>query len=665
VARLGRAAPIQPHVVLAPAVSGVTLVGAVAALVIAAPAGSVGAGVALAGPVAAVTITAPAGSVSVGVTLAGPVVNLAIAAPAGTVDTGGAVTIAGVTATFAVAAPAGTISAAVTLSAPVATFTITALPGSINGELIPDTIDAYLYDPTGQTQIAFLFTADAHTYRDEVSQRGSAGIRIPLDDAGPVDFGGIVKFVWRGQVRFGCRLNSEGIQFGKDGRKWVAFDNQPGLLSLLDQAFIEPEYGLKRTSSSDRHFGYMSADGPWRIASDWHTPRSVPWGQVGGRHFALPVGFTTADNWIARSSPNTGVSASTQNWFICTFTLPATIDVKILAAGDNFLEMFMDGEQILAVDRSNYFAWRTASEIPIRLTAGTHRWAARVENTVPIPAFAGTPNPVGFIANMRKVDKDGAVIAGGPVVQTNTTDWIVTDVQPGFRRAQVAKLLIEEAQARDVPGATSLRIGFTDTHDSDGQPFTDTPDEYSFAIGTISLADVVSQLGESHINFRVDPATMTLNAYDRMGADISASQTLALGEGGGVIAYDVIASSARSTVLLTQLADGTWQETTDAAGLAAVGRIETGVSLGSASTPATAASLAAAQLAESAHVQIGVTCQTSTVQGPQPYRDYNFGDSLTVPGRRGSTMKGRYLAVTVKKVDGAVETYPEFVEDRT
>jgi hypothetical protein len=524
---------------------------------------------------------------------------------------------------------------------------------------------AMLFDPTGQVTTGVLSNADALQYRREVSQRGNANLHVPLDEAGGVDFGSIVKFAWRGRVRFGCLINSEETKLGVDGRKWVAFDNQPGLLSLLDQAFIEPEYGLKRTSSGDRHFGYPSADGPWRVPANWHTPIAVPWGQPGGRHFALPKGFTTADNWIARSSPNAGVSASTQNWFIGVFDLADTVDARILAAGDNFLEMYMDGEQILGIDRSNYFAWRTASEIPIRLTAGRHRWAARIENTVPVPAFAGSPNPVGFIANLRRVDKDGNVAPGPPIMQTNTSDWIVTDITPGWRKAQVLKKLIEEAQARGVPGATSLTIGWTDTHDSAGVPWADAPGEYTFSIGTVSLADVASQLGESGFNVWVDADTMTVLAYGRMGVDRSGSLTLALGEGGGVIAYDVTASSARATAMLMHLEDGSWQDATDAPGIAAVGRIETGLQLGSASTPATAAAIAAAQLADSAHPQIGVTCQVHPSQGPQLHVDYDLGDSMIVPGRRGSTMKGRQLADTVKKVDGAVQVFPEFAEDRT
>ncbi len=49
-----------------------------------------------------------------------------------------------------------------------------------------------------------------------------------------------------------------------------------GIISLLDQAVIYPEYGLKASSSEDRIFNFSSADGVWRDVDAWEVPMETP-----------------------------------------------------------------------------------------------------------------------------------------------------------------------------------------------------------------------------------------------------------------------------------------------------------------------------------------------------------------------------------------------------
>ena len=83
--------------------------GAVAALTLAAPAGSIEADEAVSGSAAALALAAPAGSVVAGTVIAGAVSALSLAAPAGTVDADGDVTGAPAGA-LSLAAPAGAAS---------------------------------------------------------------------------------------------------------------------------------------------------------------------------------------------------------------------------------------------------------------------------------------------------------------------------------------------------------------------------------------------------------------------------------------------------------------------------------------------------------------------------------------------------------------------------
>jgi len=88
---------------------GTGVTGAVSALALAAPAGSVSAGATVAGAVAGLTFAAPAGSVVTGISVAGQVAGLTFAAPAGSVSAGA--TVAGATAALTLAAPGGSVTA--------------------------------------------------------------------------------------------------------------------------------------------------------------------------------------------------------------------------------------------------------------------------------------------------------------------------------------------------------------------------------------------------------------------------------------------------------------------------------------------------------------------------------------------------------------------------
>lgn len=115
----------------------VALTGAVAAVTLAAPAGTVSTqtNAALTGAVGVVTVSAPAGSVATqaNVTLTGAVGSVTIGAPAGTVATQGAVALTGAVSSASVAAPAGTVTTTtnVALTTTPATMSVAAPTGTV------------------------------------------------------------------------------------------------------------------------------------------------------------------------------------------------------------------------------------------------------------------------------------------------------------------------------------------------------------------------------------------------------------------------------------------------------------------------------------------------------------------------------------------------------
>ena len=528
---------------------------------------------------------------------------------------------------------------------------------------------AHLFDKTGVTWIADLVNARNIQWQAELSRPGTASFEVPLVDAGAIGDHSVVKFSYHGAIRFGCVIRSEAVAAAVDGTTWIKYDTQPGLLSLLNEAVVYPENGLSRRSPATRAFGYMSVDGPWRVTSEWVAPQAMVWGI--GHHHSKPAEFATLDptaNWIAYTNPNTTVSVNTINYFRASFTLAAAQDLQLMCAGDNFAEVYLDGECIVAADRLNIAGWRTATQVSTRLAAGTHLLAAKVENSPFTSSEFGGANPIGFILSVLPVDTNGDPIPNTPILHTDTTNWLVSDgvPEPGWSRAWVLGKLVAEARTRGVRGPLLLDPDFTDALDSDGVAFTDRG-EYAIDVATTGLADVVAQLCEADIDVDVDPATMTLQCFNRKGADRHATVALQLGKDGGYLkAYDTTRSAARFTSVLTQLANGTWLATQDTAGLAATGLVEVGLNIGSTNSVVTAANIARSQLAESAQSLVSFVGEPSTLGGPVAYVDYGLGDSIAVPGHRGvGVIKARVLSITVDASAEPVRAWPEFVQDNS
>jgi hypothetical protein len=528
-----------------------------------------------------------------------------------------------------------------------------------------DTVTAELFNPTGITSLGVLTNARNIKWQHELSKKGSASFEVPLADAGSITDRCIVKFSWRGAVRFGCRIVAEQCTLAVDGKRWIKFDNQPGLLSMLGDAVVYPEYPLTRKSAADRAFGFMSLAGSWRDPADWGAPAGYlmsaeTTARVGKPEAILPYN----PYWISTAGPATNVSAGAIDWFRYQFTTASDGTLSILTTADNFLTLYIDGEEQLRPDPANTHAWRDAFTVPAFLKAGTHVLAAKAENI-----WGGTiagVSPIAFV--LVALNLDSAGIPTGVLLKTDLTHWecYTTTGEPGWRRAQVLGKLHAEAVARSVPGPSNLTLGFDDTLDTDGQSWTDVG-SYVFPIGSLPLDEVASQLCEASMDVDVDPITMTLNAWKRRGSDLSSTVTLTLGDAGGSLKqYDTTRQAAAHTAILTQLSDGQWVETLDSAGVTASGRLEVGISVGSASTLVSAAASATDLLAVYAQQQVSVTGEPSSLVGAVPYVDYGLGDTITVPGHRASgTLKGRVLSITVDGSQTPVRAWPELVLDRS
>lgn len=542
----------------------------------------------------------------------------------------------------------------------------------------PDAIVASVYATNGFTRLAQLPTIRNAKWQIEISKPGAATFEVPLDDATTALLTDrrIVRLQWivNGAVRaqFGCRLESEAVAIAVDGRQWLRFEDQPGVMSMVGDAVVYPEYyanyGISGASwESARNFGYMSGQDFWMVPGAWVTPRGLRWdfGNLGSNiHFKTPVDFKIdpACEWISRWYPNTTQPFRAVNYFRTIYTLTEPADVQIMAAFDNYGDMYHDGDLVFAADYSQLKGWTTAQTKTLRVPAGNHVIAARVENG---PLLGGPgPNPVAMICEVRHVGRDGK--PGALIRRTNTTDWVTADdyPQPGFTRAQVLRRLLLEADTRGVYGPNHIPTLFTYDRDTNGQAWTDRGN-YTIDVGTVSLVDVIAQLTEADMDVVAETEGPKLLAYKRLGKDRRATVHLSWGEPAGSFKqFETQVTNTRYTAGIAQLSTGEWVEVDNAAGIAAIGRVEVGLQLASTGTDLTAGGVMARQLEESAQPVVAITSQTSLLVGAQPWVHYFLGDTITVPNARDTgTMAARVMSLTVDGTGDAIQAYPELVKD--
>lgn len=528
-----------------------------------------------------------------------------------------------------------------------------------------------LFDEDGVTRLAWLVHARAVSWQEENSKPGTGSFEVPLDDdtTALITPRRIVKLNW---IRLGVpvatfavRIMSESTQLSVDGRRWVRFDSQPGLLSMLADATVYPEYGLERRSPTSRLFGFMSSATSWFVPSQWVYPLGYTYAEETTIRKGYPPEMKTVNPaWIGAVLPSVSVPMHRVNFFRAHFNLPDTTNVEFVFTADNWLTLYVDGQEIMTPDLSSPYGWRTATTVRMNLAGGDHLVAARVENA---PAtHTGAGNPLGLIGFVAELDDAGKQV--GILLRTNMVHWQVAVGPSLWGRAEVLRQLVMEARDRGVVACTNLFLGFTPTHDSAGADWTDT-DSYAFDVGTVTVADIATQLSESTLDVAVDCETMKLNAWRRRGSDLSGTVRLRLGDdtaGGTLKSFESATEAPRFTTVLTQVHDGSWVETVDTSAVAASGRVETGLNLGSALSSATAGRLADAQLAENSTARHTVTSEPSTLEGAVAYIDYGIGDTITVPGPRNvGTMTARVLSLTVDATGEVVRAWPEYVQDES
>jgi hypothetical protein len=241
--------------------------------------------------------------------------------------------------------------------------------------------------------------------------------------------------------------------------------------------------------------------------------------------------------------------------------------------------------------------------------------------------------------------------------------------EPGWYPAQALKKTFLEAQDFGFAGPSLMR---TRVHRLPrlGRRGARAGPRGTFPIqtGGPSLLDFVAQLTEAgKMDVTVDTVRMKLQAWNRLGTDrYSTVEIKPANEGGNALSIAPARSHSRFNSVLTRLDDGTLIEVRDQASVDAWGVIGAGLSL-SASTEATARSVALAQMAESAQSRASIEVELTSEFGLIPGIHFDLGDSVKTRDTRNATIKARVMSINWKlaKPGEVPQVFVELEQDFT
>lgn len=380
-------------------------------------------------------------------------------------------------------------------------------------------------DPSTWVELTKVLAA---TTLSEVSNTGSVNLGVLNDSPELADVNGevLLGVEWYGEVAEAGVVGTEtkvSISADGEGGEVTTFE-MPGVAAILGEATVYPWGGAGRTPVEEtrlfdwRASDYLDFSWPdaaemaWRVSPFGVLPPY--WGAAEGASW--PLGMLWANTKWIWSPAGTWTDAPVGTClFRSGFEVPSGVSyVVIMAAFDNEGDLYLDG-QPLFTDVTDFRRAQVSDPIPV--SEGGHLLAARCTNGPPTVVGA---NPAGFICEVHASDAAGNVDpppSAGLLLHTDS-DWrclpYVTDGNyPGMPIGRIMRVLLYEALLRGCfPGLT---VSFTDSTDTAGQPWPFVVDVATNTGRTV--LDFFRDLAETYIDFRLEPATLQLHAWNKGG----------------------------------------------------------------------------------------------------------------------------------------------------
>lgn len=529
------------------------------------------------------------------------------------------------------------------------------------------TINVSVYKPDATTLIANIPKKRGAKFQNEINAPGSASFDLPLDNflvndhPDLLDYFNVVKFKLNGIVVKSWIV--EGIDITRVGQggpadRWVTLSGR-GPECGLEVAVVYPENGLRGDSPEDRLYNFTSADGAWLNPPDWATPVGVAWSaDTAPVRAGNPKAWASVDpdaQWLWSVDPTSTPIPPGPNWFRATITLTDVTNVIVYASADNRFVGYMDGE-LIVYDYDN-FAWTRVQQHTMTLGPGNHTFSVRAVNAELVSAT----NTAGFIGSIWQAAADGT--------KTNTNIWRSTPssmtvkaygAAPGWSGAAILIQSVQEAQDRGVTALEPVTFDFTGATDSDGNTWDDIQDRV-VSVST-DLSDLATQVVELSLDMEID-GNFVMHAWKKRGTDLSSTLALRPTRDLTSATSTSDASRIRNQALLKY--DGGWMEMFSAVSKSLYGRREVGLSVGTANSTDQTKLAGEAALRESVSPETTIPVAYTSTTGPQPFSDYNLGDTLMVPDRVQGMTKGRVMSITgaqtsdAAMIDWDIDFYPD------
>lgn len=419
-------------------------------------------------------------------------------------------------------------------------------------------IECHVYDATNTTKLGELPLSFAREWRDDLMDIGYGSVSVPVgtDDDQLLRPDRVVRFYVDGEFRFAfiCSEAEYVIADAQEEATQIVTWTGPGLLQWLDEAVVLPERGLGRRGPATRAFNFGSIhydDSGWGNATQIKQQRDPdPW-----LWHDMPDFWRDEFAWWIWSRPIIGdLHPVGTSYFRRTFTVSQDMDVLLNITADNGFEVYLDGEIIAEEGISTLKPVPAYTyEYPVRLDAGQHVIAVKAANV-----YHGFViwNVAGLLVSILKIGDDGQWVDPDAIVRSDSS-WKTLDypsTAPTMTPGEIMRLLVQENQATAIGALGHLTLGFTDTHDSKGNPWNGGVD-MSVPVGS-SLLDTLRALAETSIDFRLDHATNTLLLYNRGTMDAASGITLSVP--GDVASYRVGIERAIAKRALVQSDDEVW-----------------------------------------------------------------------------------------------------------
>jgi len=276
--------------------------------------------------------------------------------------------------------------------------------------------------------------------------------------------------------------------------------------------------------------------------------------------------------------------------------------------------------------------------------------------------FAGIVENVSYNLAGSNGGEDREARIGGRGVRALLGNAVVYPVGTSGKRSfdddtagKIMRDLVEEAQARGT--LTELTLGFSDTNDSNGSPFSKTI-SIDESVGT-SLLEVANRHVELAVDLYISP-DLELRYYNNRGTDTTATLTpITFRIGDTVSELSKEFSGPVLNTILVEYGNKLYKTENDAGSVTTYGRRETFLSVPNVTTE-TQVTLSTQQLlASTAAPNEGITLSLQATD-LRPYEDYNIGDYVYVVDHTGVRSKYRVSSLSISEDDaGNISIVPE------